>query len=67
MVKKWLFFLMLAVAMISIISTAGCTSNPTKAPASENQQPFEVLSVLGPLQPINPGGPVVEITRSTKK
>jgi hypothetical protein len=30
--------------------------------ASQNQQPIEVTSVLGPLQPFNPGGPVVEIT-----
>jgi len=30
--------------------------------ASQNQQPIEVMSVLGPLQPFNPGGPVVEIT-----
>lgn len=60
--NKLLFFIMLIIAQISVISTAGCAFNPTKEPASENQQPIEVLSVLGPLQPINPGGPIVEIT-----
>lgn len=30
--------------------------------ASENQQPIQITSVLGPLQPVNPGGPTVEIT-----
>ena len=28
----------------------------------EDQQPIEIISVVGPLQPINPGGPIVEIT-----
>ena len=28
----------------------------------QNQQPIEITSVLGPLQPFNPAGPVVEIT-----
>lgn len=28
---------------------------------SQNQQPIEVTAVFGPLPPINPGGPVVEI------
>ena len=27
-----------------------------------NKQPVDVLSVIGPLSPINPGGPIVEIT-----
>lgn len=26
------------------------------------QQPIEIIAVVGPLQPINPGGPIVEIT-----
>ncbi len=34
----------------------------TTAPATTNQQPVEIVSVLGPLPPINPGGPIVEIT-----
>ena len=29
---------------------------------SQNQQPIEITSVLGPLGSFNPGGPVVEIT-----
>jgi len=35
---------------------------PTPTPSLQNQQPIEIISVLGPLQPINPGGPIVEIT-----
>jgi len=34
----------------------------SQAPPSQNQQPVEIISVTGPLQPINPGGPTVEIT-----
>jgi hypothetical protein len=30
--------------------------------SSANPQPVEIVSVKGPLAPINPGGPVVEIT-----
>jgi hypothetical protein len=30
--------------------------------ASQNQEPIEIVSVLGPLQPINWAGPIVEIT-----
>jgi hypothetical protein len=29
---------------------------------SQNQQPIEIMSVLGPVGPANPGGPIVEIT-----
>lgn len=34
----------------------------TGTATSTNQQPIDVVSVLGPLSPINPGGPIVEIT-----
>jgi hypothetical protein len=34
----------------------------TVAPSTTSQQPIEVVSVLGPIPPFNPGGPVVEIT-----
>jgi len=34
----------------------------TPAPSLTNLEPIEVISVSGPLQPINPGGPIVEIT-----
>jgi len=30
--------------------------------ASQNQEPIEIVSVFGPLQPINWAGPIVEIT-----
>jgi len=31
-------------------------------PTPQNQEPIEITSVLGPLGPVNPGGPAVEIT-----
>jgi hypothetical protein len=31
-------------------------------PASQNQEPIEIVSVLGPIGPPNPGGAAVEIT-----
>ena len=34
----------------------------TVAPSTTSQQPVEVVSVIGPVPPFNPGGPVVEIT-----
>jgi hypothetical protein len=37
-----------------------CAGPPTITPT--NQQSIEIVSVLGPLPPINPGGPIVEIT-----
>jgi len=34
---------------------------PTLTPTYQNQQPVEIISVVGPLKPINPGGPNVAI------
>jgi hypothetical protein len=38
------------------------TSCKANSATQTNQQPVEVVSVQGPLEPINPGGPNVEIT-----
>jgi hypothetical protein len=64
--------LMLTVFCLTALASAlvGCSAAPTSAPTPtptptptpQNQQPVEVVSVSGPLQPINPGGPIVEIT-----
>jgi hypothetical protein len=45
-------------------NTSPSISNPTisSSPALPNQQPIEVVSLIGPLPPVNPGGPNVEIT-----
>jgi hypothetical protein len=57
--KKWLLLITLGLVLILATPMVGCT--PTPSP--QNQQPIEIVSVLGPLQPINPpGGPIVEIT-----
>lgn len=56
-----------AVFMAVLIAISGCTSVSTPT-ASQTQtpsatsQPVEVVSVTGSVPPINPGGPVVEIT-----
>jgi hypothetical protein len=60
--KKWRLLIMPAIALIVATPTVGCLSTSAPAPTSENQQPIEIISVLGPQQPINPGGPIVEIT-----
>jgi hypothetical protein len=52
--------LILLLVMIISALLVGCAETPTPTPT--NQQPIEVASVSGPLQPINPGGPIVEIT-----
>ena len=62
--KKWLLLIALGLVLILAIPTVACTltPTPTPTPTPQNQQPIEIISVLGPLQPINPGGPIVEIT-----
>ena len=55
----------LVVAHFTVSSTSvttNATSPVTSATVTQNQHPIEIVSVLGPLQPINPGGPVVDIT-----
>lgn len=44
-------------------TTSPSTSSPTttSSPTLTNLQPIEVVSVTGPLPPVNPGGPNVEI------
>ena len=48
------------VSATSVTTTT--TSIVTSPTVTQNQQPVEIVSVIGPLQPFNPGGPVVEIT-----
>ena len=53
--KKMVLIIALVSALILSTPIVGCTPTPTP----QNQQPIEVISVLGPLPPINPGGPMV--------
>jgi hypothetical protein len=49
----------------SSTSTTGAstsTATATSTSTAVNPAPVEIVSVLGPLAPINPGGPIVEIT-----
>jgi hypothetical protein len=56
--KRKVLILIIAILSMVAMLLAVCTgaSSPT------SQQPIEVVSVLGPIPPFNPGGPVVEIT-----
>jgi hypothetical protein len=64
MKKKWLLLITAELALVLVTALAGCTLTSTQntTPTSTNQQPIDVVSVSGPLPPINPGGPIVEIT-----
>ena len=60
--------LVLGMVILSVVAlllgacsgTASPTSTPTPTPTGH--QPIQVVSVSGPLPPINPGGPQVEVT-----
>ena len=54
--------MLMIVCLATLAAMVGCSTTPTSTPTPQNQQPIEIISVLGPLQPINPGGPIVEIT-----
>jgi hypothetical protein len=49
------------VSKTAMITTTSPTTVSTTA-TTQNQQPIEVVTASGPLQPYNPGGPTVEIT-----
>jgi hypothetical protein len=49
--------ILLTAALLAVI-VSGC--HPVSA--SRSWQPIEIVSVLGPVGPVNPGGPIVEIT-----
>ena len=56
--KRKTLILIIAILMMVAMLLATCTG----ASSTTKQQPIEVVSVLGPISPFNPGGPVVEIT-----
>jgi hypothetical protein len=60
-------FILAVSACSTISSTTPLLSSTTSTDAQPvtlppGQEPVEIVSVTGPLQPINPGGPIVEIT-----
>jgi len=60
---KKLILIISGLAFVLVTALAGCNSTTiTNTRSTATQQPIDVVSVSGPLQPINPGGPVVEIT-----
>jgi len=49
--------ILLAITLLAV-TVSGCHPVST----SQDQEPIEITSVLGPLGPVNPAGPAVEIT-----
>lgn len=64
MKKKRLSLITVGLTLVLLTVLAGCmsTSTPNPPSTSTNQQPIDVVCVSGPLSPINPGGPIIEIT-----
>jgi hypothetical protein len=57
--------LRLAIVCLAVLAAmAGCSTTPAPALTPRTPQPLQiaVVSVYGPLQPINPSGPLIEIT-----
>jgi hypothetical protein len=54
--------ILFAATLLVLAVMSGCASSPPPAPTPNLQEPVEVVSVFGPMPPINPGGPNVEIT-----
>jgi len=56
--------IILGVCLGMLFAVAGCSKTPTSTTTTgiQSPQPVEAVSVTGPLQPINPGGPIVEVT-----
>jgi hypothetical protein len=68
---RWKLVLVMGL-LVLMAAAAACSNNkltstttaaiPATTATQVNPQPIEVVMVSGPLQPINPGGPVIEIT-----
>lgn len=65
MLKRTAVLLVFAVVFLFLIMS-GCgtksSPSPTSATLPPGQEPLAVVSVIGPIPPYNPGGPVIEIT-----
>jgi hypothetical protein len=57
--------LSIIVVVLLVLGISGCKEDlfpSSHLSGTPPQELIEIVSVVGPLQPINPGGPVVEIT-----
>jgi hypothetical protein len=52
--------LILGIVILTVVALLLGACNGTAAPIG--QEPIEIVSVSGPLPPINPGGPIVQVT-----
>jgi hypothetical protein len=63
-VKRTTVLLIIAV-VLSVLTISGCNKDlfpSSHLSGTPPQELIEIVSIVGPLQPINPGGPVVEVT-----
>ena len=64
--KKGAIWTLVILTIVISLVLVSCGSSKTKTTTTQTTtttiQPMEVMSVTGPLQPVNPGGPTVEIT-----
>ncbi|MDD5313007.1 MAG: hypothetical protein PHO26_08240 [Dehalococcoidia bacterium] len=58
--KKSSSFIIVGILLATLIAAAAYRCGTLTS--QQDQQPVEIMSVSGPLAPINPGGPVVEVT-----
>jgi hypothetical protein len=62
--KRTVAFFTIAVVLL-VFSVSGCNKDlfpSSHLSGTPPQELIEIVSIVGPLQPINPGGPVVEVT-----
>jgi hypothetical protein len=68
--KRTAFFIFVS-AVLFVFILSGCSPSPGPTPTftpsptatlSPGQEPVQIISVTGPWEPANPGGPIVEIT-----
>ena len=70
MKRTAVFILVAAVLFVLLVSGCGPAPSPTPSPTptlppptlTTSLRPIEIVSATGPHEPINPGGPIVEIT-----
>lgn len=72
-IKRRVLIIFVSLFIIGITAFIGCnsatqrstlpsTSTTVSATPTQNKEPVEVISIIGPIPPFNPGGPVIEIT-----
>ena len=50
------------LVLVALPAAGACSSKGNSTPTSISPKPIEIVSVMGPMPPFNPGGPNIEIT-----